>query len=103
MPLRSANPAEAAPARTTLTSGARADVIADPSEKNNIASEHSELVETMAAQLAERNIPYVDGRMAEEDWRHASPGGQADFECNWNAAQEWWGGYAGPCCRRKGQ
>ena len=41
-------------------------MIADPSEKNNIASEHSELVETMAVQLAERNIPYVDGRMAED-------------------------------------
>ena len=77
------------------------DVRKDEAERDNIAAAHGALVERMSATLAELARPYVDGMMRDEDWRHLSPGGRADFECNYNATRDVWGWYAGPCCRKR--
>ena len=66
-------------------------VKADPSERINIAAEHSELVEKMSTQLGGYE-PYVDGAMTPEEL--------SGYECT-DDPTEWWANFNGPFCRKK--
>ena len=69
----------------------RSQVKADPSERLNIAAEHSELVEKMSTQLGGYE-PYVDGAMTPEEL--------TAYECT-DDPTEWWANFNGPFCRKK--
>ena len=69
----------------------RSQVKADPSERLNIAAQHSELVEKMSTQLGGYE-PYVDGAMTPEEL--------TAYECT-DDPTEWWANFNGPFCRKK--
>jgi hypothetical protein len=71
------------------------DLLADESERTNLASQHPSTVAQLAAELA-GYVPYVDGTMTAAELQ--------GYECvNWKGEypHPWWGNFTGPCCRPK--
>lgn len=67
------------------------DLIADPSERRNIAAANTEIVKRMSSQLATYSA-YTDQSMNATQL--------ANYDCVTDI-RPWWGDFAGPCCRPK--
>lgn len=72
------------------------DLIADPQERRNLAEEHPDIVAHIKSAMYGLNYPpYTGNAMLPEE--------KEKYEClpAKTAQKQWWGGYAGPCCRPK--
>lgn len=82
------------------------NLLEDPQERHNLAEAHPDIVETMRAAMHGRNFPYyTDDHLSNTETPHLTPEELEIFEClpTGQANKQFWDGWEGPCCRRKGE
>lgn len=69
------------------------DLVADESERINIAAKYPEIVSDLAAKLQLYNVPQANASIDHEILAR-------DYNCVTDI-RPWWGNFSGPCCKRK--